>query len=161
VTVTLTGWDWFIALVLLLSVGIGIWRGLVRTVFALGAWVFAFLGTPVVASLLGVQMSSSTPNWVMFAVVFIALFAVIRFTGFVLARGLAKAGLGGLDRGLGAALGIVRALVFVALAAVAGLALGMHKQAAWQSAFSRPVLDGIIQKLAPFLPERITGIRKT
>lgn len=157
----LTGWDWFIGLTLLLSIGVGIWRGLTRTVFAIGAWVLSFLGAPVLAGLLGAHYSQGSVAWFTLAGVFVLMFALIRFSGFALARGLANAGLGGIDRALGAVLGLVRALVIVAVAAVGAFAFGYHKSAAWQRAASKPMLNLIVDRLQPFLPERISGIRKT
>ena len=34
----ITPWDWFVLIVAVLSIGIGLVRGLVRTVFAVAAW---------------------------------------------------------------------------------------------------------------------------
>jgi hypothetical protein len=44
---SVTGWDWFVILVLSGSVLLGLWRGLIRTVFGLAAWVIALVGGPV------------------------------------------------------------------------------------------------------------------
>ena len=42
-----TAWDWFVLIVFLLSIVLGIWRGLVRTVFGLAAWIAALIGAPM------------------------------------------------------------------------------------------------------------------
>ncbi|MFO0459874.1 MAG: CvpA family protein, partial [Burkholderiales bacterium] len=70
---TVTGWDWFVAIVLLLSVGIGALRGLVRTVFALGAWVVALLGVPIAGPPLDRVLPDAVPHAVSYFVVFLLL----------------------------------------------------------------------------------------
>ena len=57
--------------------------------------------------------------------------------------------------------GVLRALVVVAIAAVAGSAVGWNREPAWLEARSRPLLDGLVARLQPFLPERVSGIRRT
>ncbi len=42
-----TGWDWFVIAVLAGRCCSACWRGLVRTVFGLAAWVLALIGTPL------------------------------------------------------------------------------------------------------------------
>lgn len=157
----LTGWDWLVLLTFALSVALGAVRGLVRSVFAIGAWVVAFLGTPLLGAVAIETLSLQSGGLWAYAAAFVALFAAVRVLGSALAGGLHKAGLGGADRGLGAALGVLRALVVVAVAAVAGSAVGWNREPAWLEARSRPLLDGLVARLQPFLPERVSGIRRT
>lgn len=157
----LTAWDWFVLLVVVLSTAIGVARGMVRSIFAIGAWVVAFLGTPLVGSILIQSFSLQSGGLWVYLAAFVVLFVAVRGVGALVAGGLKKVGLGGPDRVLGAALGVLRALVIVALAAVAGSTLGMDREAAWTEAWSRPLLDGLVARLEPFLPERVSGIRRT
>ena len=160
-TAWLTGWDWFVLAVLVLSVGVGLARGLVRSVFALAAWVTAFLGAPLVATLaidaLGLQ---SAGPWT-FVAAFVAVFAVVRVAGGLLSGGLRRAGLGSVDRALGGVLGLARALVLVAVAVVGASALGWNREPAWTQALVRPLLEGMLVRIEPLLPERMSGIRRT
>ena len=43
----LTGWDWFVLMVVGLSMLFGLIRGLIKTVFALAAWGVAIVATPI------------------------------------------------------------------------------------------------------------------
>lgn len=156
----LTGWDWLVLLTFAVSVGLGAVRGLVRSVFAIGAWIMAFLGAPLLGAVAIDALSLQAGGLWVYAAAFVALFAAVRLLGRLLAGGLHKAGLGSVDRGLGAALGVLRALVVVAIAAVVGSALGWHREPAWQQAHARPLLDGLVARLQPFLPERVSGIRR-
>lgn len=157
----LTGWDWFVVLVLLLSTLAGIWRGFVRTVFAFGAWVVAFLGAALVGSAIISRLDQAVPGWWIYIVAFVVLFVAVRMLGGGIARGIRKVGLGGVDRLLGAGIGVARALLVVAVAVAAAIALGMRGDPAWQLAVSRPLLDGVAARVLPLLPDELTGLKRT
>jgi membrane protein required for colicin V production len=158
---SLTGWDWFILIVAAGSILLGIWRGLVRTVFGLAAWVIALLGTPLAAPA-AVQVSAMQQQpWVVFVLLFIVLFVTVRLSGALLARLIGKLGLGGADRSLGALLGGVRALALIAVVAVVARSFDLHKSSAWRGALSRPLLDAIVLWAEPYLPSRSSGVRQT
>ena len=157
----LTGWDWFVALVCLLSVMLGLWRGMVRTVFGLAAWIVALLGTPLFGARLIEMAGLQAHPWVVFTVLFVALLVGVRWLGSLLARALGTIGLGGADRGLGAALGAARALVVITLVVAGARALELHHTEAWRASLSRPLLDRLVLWIEPYLPQRISGIRET
>jgi membrane protein required for colicin V production len=157
----ITGWDWFVAIVLLLSVGIGAVRGLVRTVFALGAWAVALLGVPIGAAPLARLLPEAVPQPVIFLLLFLVLFVAVRMLGALAARALHGVGLGGADRLLGAVLGVVRAAIVIVVVAVGAHLGGFSKHPAWTQALSRPLLDALVQWAEPFLPERLSGVRRT
>ena len=98
----LTGWDYFVIAALLISVALGMLRGLVRTVFALAAWIVALIGTP-----------------------------------------------------------LVRALIIVTIVALVARHLGADREAAWQQALSRPLLDELVSWVTPYLPARSETVKKT
>lgn len=154
-----TGWDYFVGLVFLLSIGFGLIRGLVRTVFALAGWLAAFLGTtmftPVLAAVLGLQ----NYPWVAFILLFLAILIAVRLAGNALARGLRAVGLGGLDRLLGGTLGLARALIVIALAVIFAKFTGLDQQPGWQQAQCRPLLEATLQLLLPYMPERVSGLK--
>jgi membrane protein required for colicin V production len=157
----LTGWDWFVLTVAVLSVGIGALRGLVRTVFALGAWVVGLLGVPLASPFVLPLLPDGVPRPLVYFLVFLVLFVAVRLLGGLAARALRGIGLGGADRLLGAVLGLARAAVIVVIAAVAAHLAGQSRSAAWQKAQTRPLLDEIVRQVEPFLPERVTGVRRT
>lgn len=150
----LTGWDYLIGLTLVISVLLGLFRGLMKTVFALAGWVVAFVGAPVVSppfvELTGLQQYP----WVILVLAFFVLFILVRSIGILLAKLMSSAGLGGADRALGGLIGAARALLIVAVVAVVGHALGWHQSASWQQAVSRPLLDTIVANVIPYLPAR-------
>jgi membrane protein required for colicin V production len=157
----LTGWDWFIAGVLVLSIAFGLVRGFVTTVFALAAWVVALIGTPIAGWYAMPYLHAAVPDWVVYVGAFILLFVSVRLAGGLLARGLRGVGLGGLDRVLGGAIGVARAALVVMLAAVGGHLAGMSHEPSWQRSVSRPLLDGLVHWMEPYLPDATRGIRRT
>lgn len=158
---SLTGWDWFVALTALVSIGFGLWHGFVRTVFGLAAWIVAFVGTPFAAPAAIAALRMHEHPWVAFVVVFIVLFVAVRLAGSLIARALAKAGLGGADRVLGGLLGVARALIVITLAVILARGLGLHESASWKLSLTRPLLERLMHLIEPHLPERVSGIRET
>jgi membrane protein required for colicin V production len=157
---SLTAWDWFILLVLVLSVLLGIFRGMIRTVFGLAAWAVALFGTPMVAPAT-VQLSKMQQQpWVIYVLLFIFLFVLVRVSGALVARGLGKIGLGGVDRLFGGVIGVARALLLVAVVVVVARMFDMHRHPSWKNSLSRPLLDAIVQAAEPYLSVRPAGLRK-
>lgn len=155
----LTAWDYVVVLVLGISILFGLLRGLIRTLAGLAGWVVAFLGAPMLASLLSGHIGEAVPPWVIVVVLFVALLLVVRLLGALLARVTRKVGLGSVDRGLGVLVGAARALLVVAAIAVGGYLFGLDAQPSWQQALSRPLLDGAVQVTGPWLPGRLATTR--
>jgi len=157
----LTGWDYFVIATLLISIALGLLRGLVRTVFALAAWVVALVGAPLATGpLLAATGWSLHPVFVA-VLVFFALLVSVRLLGALIARALAKVGLGLADRSLGAVLGVVRALIVVTVVALVARHLGADRDPAWQQALSRPLLDELVSWVTPYLPARSETVKQT
>jgi membrane protein required for colicin V production len=160
-----TGWDWFVIATLIVSTALGLFSGLVRTVFALAGWIIALVGAPLAApGVIGATGWTWHPLLVI-AILFFALLIFVRLLGALLSAMLSKAGLGGIDRLLGGVLGVARALLIVAVAAVVASALGAQHDPAWQRALSRPLLEQLVMLADPWLPERggvsVSGLRRT
>jgi len=157
----LTGWDYFVIATLLISVAFGVLRGLVRTIFALAAWVIALIGAPMLTGPLLVATGWGLHPVFVAVLLFFALLVAVRMLGGLVARGLAKVGLGMADRSLGAVLGVVRALIIVTVAALVGHHLGADREHAWQQALSRPFLDELVSWVTPYLPARSDKVKQT
>ncbi|MGD9944285.1 MAG: CvpA family protein, partial [Burkholderiaceae bacterium] len=150
-----TGWDYFIIATLLISVVLGLLRGMVRTVFALAGWVAALIGAPMLTPPLLAATGWTLHPLFITVLLFFVILVVVRLLGNALARVLAKVGLGALDRSLGGMLGVVRAAIIVVLAALVGRYIGADQQPAWQQATLRPVLDEMVAQVEPLLPRRM------
>jgi membrane protein required for colicin V production len=157
----LTAWDAFVLAVLALSVLLGLFRGLVRTVFALASWGVALLGVPVALAWWAEDLPAGWPRPAMAVLVFLVLFVAVRVLGSLAVRVLHGVGLSALDRLLGAVLGAARALLVVIVVALPAHLLGYSGQPEWQEARTRPLLDGLVRWAEPWLPEALSKVRKT
>jgi len=153
----MTWLDYAVLGVLGVSVGWGIWHGLVREIVSLAAFVMAFLA----ANLFAGPMSEYVPTSVVrpefrMLLAFIAIFIVTLFVtslaGMLLSRLLKAVGLGALDRALGGVFGVARAaVVLLAFALLAGLT-ALPRDVAWKRSFSGPALARGALALKPWLP---------
>ena len=153
--------DWIFVAVLLASMLIGAWRGLVFEVLSLLGWVVAFF----VAQWWAEDMAALLPmgEWgdsagslryaAGFAVVFVAAVFVCGFVSWLAKKLVEAIGLRPADRTLGAVFGVLRGLVLLlAVAVVAGLT-PVREAPWWQASWSAPVLSEALRGLKPALPE--------
>ena len=120
--------DWICLGILLASLLLGAWRGLLYEALSLGGWVLAYFAARWVAEPLGhvLPMGDASAEW-RFAAGFVLVFIAVAFAGGMLAwavRGAARAlGMRPVDRLLGAVFGVLRgALLLLVLAAAIQLA---------------------------------------
>ncbi|MDO5101454.1 MAG: CvpA family protein [Lautropia sp.] len=144
-TASATFWDWFIALTLLISSGMGFWRGFIRTGFGLGAWILGFLLCGPLAAFIAPLLSDvfTAPIVVFQILAFVLVYLLVQIGGQLTARGFRAIGLGGLDRFFGMLLGAARAVVIITVAAMLAHRFGFHTEPAWQMAHSRMMLDAL------------------
>ena len=149
----LTGWDWFIIVVALVSTGLGLWRGMVRTVFGLAAWILGVIGAPLVGVLIAREFGiTGVPAWVLYVLAFLLNYMIVRLIGTLFLRGIRSVGLAGVDRVLGGVLGVARAALVVLVVAVVAHRLGLAQSPAWTAAASRPLLETLVEVAQPWLP---------
>ena len=145
--------------VLVLSLLIGAWRGLVYEVLSVLGWALSFYlaqwFAPDVALLLPLQ-SASEP--VRYAAAFVLVFIVAVFAAGLLAVLIKKLvdaiGLRPVDRTLGAAFGLVRGVILL-LAVTVVINMTTVKSAVWwQESRGAEVLTAALKGLKPVLPEQ-------
>lgn len=153
----MTWLDYAALTILVASVLWGIWRGLVREVISIAAWVLAFLGANLFAGPLGDVLPKALPTpeirvAVAFVVVFIAILAVCALVSRMLSKLVHVAGLGELDRSLGGVFGVARALlILLAFALVAGLT-ALPRQPVWRNSITGPLLAQTVLAIKPWVP---------
>lgn len=150
--------DWIFVAVLVISLMVGAWRGLVYELLSLVNWIAAFVLAqwlaPDVAHYLPV---SNATEVVRYGAGFVVVFVVALFAGGLLAFGVRKlveaVGLRPVDRVLGAAFGLARGtVVLLALAVVAGMT-PVVKSPWWQESTGAGVATVALKGLKPVLPE--------
>jgi membrane protein required for colicin V production len=157
-TIALT--DWLLLGVLLASLVLGFWRGLIYEVLSLAGWVAAFvvaqwLAADVVSLLPFVQ---GAPASVQYAVAFVVVFVATLFATGVLSWLIKKlidsVGLRPVDRSLGAVFGLARGVVVLLAVTVFLQLLGMTSESWWQEAAGSVWLETALNGLKPLLPQK-------
>jgi len=150
--------DWIFAAVLLTSMLIGAWRGLVFEVLSLIGWVASFFvaqwfADDMAAVLPMGQSADALRHAAGFAVVFVgSVFACGLLTW--LAKKLVEAiGLRPADRALGALFGVLRGVVLLLAAAVVAGLTPMGEASWWQESQGASLLADVLRGLKPALPE--------
>jgi membrane protein required for colicin V production len=152
--------DWILLLVLLLSVLLGIWRGLVYEVFSVASWVAAF----VLAQAYAMDAARTLPlqsmaEPVQLAIGFAVVFVVVAFAGgfvaWVVRKMVASVGLRPVDRVLGGAFGVARGLVMLLGLAVVVSMTQWREAPWWQESSGASALGHTLQQIKPVLPHAV------
>ena len=155
--------DLALAAVLVISVGIGLWRGLVFEVMSLAGWVVAYFAASPLAPIVEEMLPDSTTSKFGPAVLHVVTLAIAFFFVLIvwsLASRLVKTlihatPLSVLDRLGGAGFGALRG-VFIALLLV--LVIGaspLAESSTWRASRAAPVLGSVLREAAPLLPEPV------
>ena len=112
------GFDWFIVVVLVLSLAVGLYRGFGREIFSLMGWVVAFVGANILAqpladSLVALTDSDTLRYMAGWALVFVGVLAIFSVLGRLMARQMRQPGFNLGNRVLGGVFGLLRGVVLV------------------------------------------------
>lgn len=149
--------DWICLAMLLLSLLIGAWRGLVYEVLSLATWVAAFVlaqwFAPTAARYL--PMAGAT-EMVQYAAGFVVVFIGTVFAGSIVTWLISKlfqaAGLRPADRVLGAVFGAMRGVVLLLASAVLVGMTPMQTAAWWTESIGAGWATATVKGLKPVLP---------
>ena len=151
--------DWAFLAVLVFSLALGAWRGLVYEVLSVLGWAVSFYVSqwlaPEVAARLPLR-SMGEP--VRYAAAFVFIFVVSVFAAGLLAFLLKKLveamGLRPVDRTLGALFGLVRGVILLLAVAVVMDMTTLKSSDWWQESKGAGVLNAALKGLKPVLPEQ-------
>ncbi|MGB4115833.1 MAG: CvpA family protein [Polaromonas sp.] len=151
--------DWVFLAVLVFSMLLGAWRGLVYEVLSVLGWAVSFYAAqyfaPMVAGWLPLQSSSETVRYVAaFVLVFVAAVFTAGLLAFLLKKLIEAIGLRPVDRTMGAAFGLVRGVILLLAVAVVINMTALEKSDWWQDSKGAPVLNATLKGLKPVLPEQ-------
>ncbi len=156
----MTAFDYAVLATLVVSVLVGLWRGVISEILALAAWVVAFFVARAEAA--------EVANWLAgrigepalrmaaaYALVVVAVLLVFAIARVVISLMLRAAGLGLLDRLLGAAFGILRGVVVVLMAVLVAGMTPLPKADWWRDAMLAPPLETAVIAAKPWLPAEV------
>ena len=150
--------DWGILLVMVFSLLLGLWRGLIYELASLSAWVVAFFGaqwlSPWVSQVLPMENTGETARYaVAFVVVFIAAVVLSHLVASLVKKSVAAIGLGWIDHTLGAGFGVLRGVLLLLAATFVVMMTPLRDSEWWQGAPRAEVLEDGVQRLKPLLPK--------
>lgn len=150
--------DWVLLTALLLSVVLGLWRGLVYEVLSVVGWVAAFVLAQAFADQAGawLPIDGLSPP-LRLAAGFVLVFVVVAFAAglgaWLVQKLVASVGLRPVDRVLGGAFGLLRGLVIMLAVALVVSMTQMQSAAWWRDSATASVLSAALHEIKPLLPE--------
>jgi membrane protein required for colicin V production len=155
----LAGLDWIFLAVLVASLVLGAWRGLVYEVLSVLGWAISFYAAqwfaPQVATMLPLQSAAEPVRYAAaFVLVFIAALFAAGLLAFLLKKLVEAMGLRPVDRTLGAAFGVLRGLILLLAATVVMNMTALRASSWWQESKGAPLLEATLRGLKPVLPEQ-------
>lgn len=155
----MTNFDYGVLLILGASVVIGLFRGLVKEVLSLVAYVAAFVAAvsygPLAYEWLAAYIENSGLRAVTaYAGMFVAVLLAVGLVNVALGLLLKATGLSLADRGLGAVFGLVRGVVIVLVLVVAAGFTPLPKEPWWTDAVLSPYAEEGARAVKPYLPEQ-------
>ena len=152
--------DWVFAAVLLVSVLVGAWRGLVFEVLSLLSWIAAFL----LAQWLALDVAHYLPmggasEMVRYGAGFLLVFIAVAMFGGLLAsllkKLMASVGLRPVDRVLGSAFGAIRGVLLLLLATLLAGMTRLKSRTAWQESRGVAISLSVLHGIQPSLPREL------
>lgn len=151
--------DWILLGVLMASMVVGLWRGLVYEVLSLAGWVAAFILAQWLAAdvVVFLPFLKDAAAQVQYPVAFVLVFVVALFAAGLLSWLVKKlvetVGLRPIDRALGGLFGLARGVVLLLAFTVVLQLMGLASEAWWQNAIGPGWLDTTLKGLKPLLPQ--------
>ena len=156
----MTVFDLIVIAIVAVSVGISIWRGVVREMLALASWIGAFWIAKELAGFAATWLPDSVSNpglrlMVAFIAVMLACLLVFSLTGMLLVHLVKVAGLTASDRMLGAAFGLLRGLLIAVTVVLLGGMTSAPREPYWREALLSAPLEAAAQWVMPWLPRDV------
>ena len=158
----MTYFDYFVIAVLVISLLLGLWRGIIGEIIALTAWVLAFIAArewgEEAASMFLARITDPTVRllvaWTLIFIAVLALMALLR----LLLRSLLKAlGMTITDRLLGLFFGLARGVLILLILVAAGGMTPLPQEQWWREAQCAPPLETAVLTGRPWLPPDVAG----
>ncbi len=156
------GFDWIIALVFVVSVVVGMWRGFVKEALSLASWIMAFWLAIAfcheAGDLLGQYVNIPTETfrvWAGFALVFVSTLFAFAMLSMFLTKVFLHGPVKSLDRILGIGFGGLRAAAVVVLLMWVVRAMGMDEGDWWNNSSFLPRFEPALDFFEQQLPESL------
>jgi membrane protein required for colicin V production len=156
----MTIFDYIVLIIIGLSVILSVMRGMIREVLAIVGLVAAFYVGITYTNQLLPMMPVDIPNDALrvlaaFLVLFLATLLLATLLGIALSAIFKKAGLGWLNRFLGALFGVARGLLIVCVIVFLAGLTDIPKDSRWRNAMFSAPIEALVLSSLPWVPESI------
>jgi len=156
----MTGFDYTVIAIILLSAVLGWWRGLVYEVLSLLGWIaawavarlFAASATPYMPAALGTESARTAAA---FVALFVATLIVCGIVTWLLSKLVKWVGLGWLDGLLGLSFGMLRGVLLVLVLVISAGMTHLPQEAFWRNAWSSKPLVSMALTIQAWLPDSV------
>ena len=157
--------DIIIAVIIVISLLIGLFRGFIREILSLFSWLgaiwIAFNFAATGGQYLEPYISQPPLRIVVaFAVIFIVALISFSIISYLLYKLLSIAGISGVDRSLGTLFGLIRGLVIVAFLILASNFMDFSSQPWWKESLLVSYFSPLTELITSLLPEDISEFVK-
>lgn len=158
----MSGFDWIIAVIFLLSIIVGIMRGFIREALSIASWILAFW----LANTFCVQAGDTIGQYidipaqafrtsVGFASIFIGTLLLFSIISFVISKLIVRGAVKGTDRVLGILFGVARAIAIVVVIMLVARGMGMENNDWWQKSNYLGYFESTADYVEQLLPEQL------
>lgn len=156
----MTVFDYVVLVIMGLSVLLSILRGFVREALALASWLVAFFVAKLYTLELVPLLPQSIPNQSLrllaaFLILFLAALLICSLLAIALSAVFKRAGLGWMDRCLGALFGLARGIIIVSVLVLLGGLTTVPKDVRWRNAMFSAPLEAMVINVLPWFPNDI------
>ncbi len=157
----MTAFDYAVLAIVGLSIVLSVWRGAVRELLALASWVIAFLAAqaygPAVSGYLPAALAQPSLRVLAgFVIVFVAVLVLMTLAALLLSKLIRAAGLGPVDRALGAVFGFLRGMLVVLILVLLSGLTAAPRQPAWRDAMLSAPLEAAAMAVRSYLPDELS-----
>ena len=156
----MTVFDYVVLVIMGLSVLLSILRGFVREALALASWLVAFFVAKLYTLELAPLLPQSIPSQSLrllaaFLILFLAALLICSLLAIALSAVFKRAGLGWMDRCLGALFGLARGIIIVGVLVLLGGLTTVPKDVRWRNAMFSAPLEAMVINVLPWFPNDI------
>jgi membrane protein required for colicin V production len=157
-----SAFDWLLILLLMFSMGLGVWRGFISEVMSLVGWFAGGVCALYFADTLAPQLSfidigDSSRHALAFVLIFILVLVLVRLLAKAFQNAAGAIGLGLFDRFLGALFGIARGLLVMTFFIIVLGHTPVNSAEFWKQSHVIQLCKQGADYLKPYLPIAISG----
>jgi len=152
--------DLAIAALFVISILVGIFRGFVKEVLSVVAWLAAAWVTMTYGEAASGYLSQYISNpdiakAASYVAVFLAALVVFSIVGYLISKVFTATGMTGIDRSLGSVFGAIRAALVVAVLILVGRYMAFEEHSWWSDSQFMGYFEQLAEWIRSYLPEKV------